>query len=502
MKRAILIGAWLFFAFGSAASHAAPRGPADIAARKPIMAQRLSDAVDDEFTAGGSISSDVLQAVGQAVLKKAVRAGWAELETKLSSLAGCSKTPQPLPSTCNVLGQARIEDLIASPKTLLNAFLSDLMRQLSRELDQIPLEIKAPVAAVLAGWVVFGSDSAASHLRPWLKKQIAGYAGQIACPQEPYQAVAWVLGECTAQDVNNNTEIADLPTCDFTSYADRCTQLDGSARYDVVQVAQLAGKALTSSSPNSCPKDDKRCVPHTWIQLFFDWTQLAFPKQKPVLGGLEDLLLGLVDRDWTRAVIGIGHVAVVVDSKDCHPCKIEMKLVKIIGAVGQFAETYKNQTPDPTGAREKVIEDLVTSLVDRSERDHGAVISLGGAVGLFGGSRFNSDGHQIALPVHLTLGLGLDTYGAGTGGFHLSLDAFDLGQYVTYSSGSLDVGSPDLKSSVIAGATLTYWFASRETPIFVGFRGAVSPFVKTTAGKMTYELGATLGIYVPLLDFN
>lgn len=496
MKKVIFV--FLLVALGTATSYGAPPTAEELHQKKVAAAEQLSKAVDTQFTAGGSISSDVLQAVGQAVLKKALRSGWTELASKLSELAGCSAKPQRLPKTCDVLGHARIEDLVASPKILLDAFLADLMHTLEGQLDKVPLEIKAPVAALLAGWIVFGSDSAAAHLKPWLKTQLASHAADVACPTQKAAAVAWVLGECIANDPNTAIALADLPSCDFNTYADKCTSLDAAAKHDVVQVAELAAKALGSS----CPKDDKACVPRTWVQLFFQWSELAYEQQKPILDGFEDLFVGLIDHDWTRSVVGIGHVALAINTKDCKPCTIEMKLVRIVGAIGQFAETYSGKTSDPAGAREKVIEDLVTSLVDRTERDHGAVISIGGAVGIMGGIRLNTNGYQAAMPVRLTLGIGLQTYSSGTGGFHASIDAFDLGQYVTYDSNTLDVAPPDLKSSVIAGATIGYWFADRETPFFVAAHGAVSPFVRSTDGKVTYEFGALLGVYVPLLDFN
>lgn len=73
---------------------------------------------------------------------------------------------------------------------------------------------------------------------------------------------------------------------------------------------------------------------------------------------------------------------------------------------------------------------------------------------------------------------------------------------MTCSSNDLEVAAPDIRSSLIVGATIGGWFRNRETPIFVAVHGSISPFVRTTEGKMTYEAGVLFGIYVPLLDFN
>jgi len=58
-----------------------------------------------------------------------------------------------------------------------------------------------------------------------------------------------------------------------------------------------------------------------------------------------------------------------------------------------------------------------------------------------------------------------------------------------------------------AGLTLGVWFGLRETPVFVGAYGAISPFVRTagTEGENpdpTYQVGLSAGMYIPLLDFN
>lgn len=465
--------------------------------QKADAAGVLSHALSVQAT---SVGSDVLQAVGQVVLKKAVRAGWAELSDKLSNLAGCDEKQPLLVRTCSVLGKARIEDLISSPRTLLDAFTADLLEKLTTEIASLSPEVKASIAGLLTAWAVLGTDSVATHIKPWLKKQLSAYASAVDCPASSAEAVAWVLGECYA-NATGESPLADLSNCDFDERLKTCGSLDAGAKTDVKRVAEIA-VTIINAVDNNAPAKTTRDLS---IQLFFEWTKLADSAHKDLLDHLETILLGLSDQDWTRAVIGIGQVAATVNTKSCdedkHQCAIGMKLVRVVGAVGQFAQTYSTKT-DPTAAREKVIEDLVTSLVDRSDRDHGAVISLGGALGMFGGVRANENGYQAALPVRLTLGVGLQTYRSSTGGLHVSLDAFDLGQYVTYSSNTLDVESPDVKSVVIAGATIGYWFSNRETPMFVAAHASASPFVRTMDGKITYEAGLMFGVYVPLLDFN
>jgi hypothetical protein len=180
-----------------------------------------------------------------------------------------------------------------------------------------------------------------------------------------------------------------------------------------------------------------------------------------------------------------------------------------MAAVGNYALTFDNQNKnDPAAAaaaREKIITELVDRMVNRTDRRSGAVVSLGGALGLIGGPRFASTDKlraQFAFPVQLTLGVGLQTYGNGTGGFHGNFSIVDLGQYVNVNdSGNLRVDTPDLKSSLALGLTLGGWLALRETPFYLGVHGSIAPFNQAD-GNQTFEVGLVTGIYVPLLDFN
>jgi hypothetical protein len=187
----------------------------------------------------------------------------------------------------------------------------------------------------------------------------------------------------------------------------------------------------------------------------------------------------------------------------------EKTVLQVMAGVGNYALTFSPQSSQDPGAaaaaREKIIEELVDRMVNRTDRTGGAVVSLGGALGAFGGPRFAQTDKlhvDLAFPLQLTLGVGLQTYGKGTGGFHAMLSAFDLGQYVNMNdSGALQVGTPSVESSIGFGLTLGGWVALRETPLYIGAQGSVSPF-NQASGSPTFQAGIVSGIYVPLLDFN
>jgi hypothetical protein len=185
-------------------------------------------------------------------------------------------------------------------------------------------------------------------------------------------------------------------------------------------------------------------------------------------------------------------------------------LLKTLTAIGTYALTFdKNGNPDPAAAaaaREKIITEMVDRLVSRSDRDPGVVFSLGGTLGVDAGVRFGKlDGSMkvgAAPPVQLTLGFAMQTYSKADGGFHLMFAALDLGQYVSMNdAGELKVDSPELKSALAPGVAIGGWFALRETPLHLALRTSYAPYNRA-GGNPTFQTALTLGIYVPLLDFN
>jgi hypothetical protein len=238
------------------------------------------------------------------------------------------------------------------------------------------------------------------------------------------------------------------------------------------------------------------------------------------LNAMQDLILGLVQRDWVRAVSGASRSATLaigrtseckppdpetkVDEADCAERKEdELKLLALLGAIGNYAMTYKTDDPEQAQAdREQIMHELVDRMVSRTSQQRGAKFSLGGSLGLLGGVRTDFDaGAQAAFPLQLGLGLGLQSYGRGEGGFHLMTTFLDIGQYVTIDNDDLEVGDPDVESAVTLGLTVGGWLWNREVPLYIGAYGGISPFVRA-AGDPTYQFGVVTGFYAPLLDFN
>lgn len=108
-------------------------------------------------------------------------------------------------------------------------------------------------------------------------------------------------------------------------------------------------------------------------------------------------------------------------------------------------------------------------------------------------------------PLSLPLGFGLDyLQERHRGGLHVEFSVLDLGQYLSWDQGG-QVATPDLTDAFAPALTLA-WYWGRETPMFVGVTGGYSPgfdFDRTDDElRGSWNVAATLGVYIPLLDLN
>lgn len=461
--------------------------------RGKLTPQNLDAALKNGYTAG-SVGADVVQAAAQVVARKAKRAAWGILRDKLIGALHCDHATTPMAQTCAVVKTIDIKELISSPRTLLDAAVADLLAIAKAKLPTLTTTSAELIDDVIVGWKQGRVDGVLALLRDRIQDELRATIGP-SCPASDLRKQAlWVVAACVIE-----VGSADFTTCDLQKYVDACDLGGGDA--DIVAQANMARRRLSVLGGRALGKDSAALV-----ELAF--TMLVDTADQEKFAGIKDAVLGLVDHDWIKVTHGFVSVIARLAATPCPAgatCAAlpDHKLFRLLAAVGQYADTYKSKDGDGGAeARAKVIEDLLETMVSRTDRDRGAVVSLGGSLALMGGVRFHGDAYQAAWPVRLPLGLALQTYGAGKRGFHLTIDVLDVGEYVTYDSNDLDVAAPDLKSSVIVGGSIGMWFLDRETPMFVAARGAVSPFVRDTSGKRTYEAGVSFGVYVPLLDLN
>jgi hypothetical protein len=194
--------------------------------------------------------------------------------------------------------------------------------------------------------------------------------------------------------------------------------------------------------------------------------------------------------------------------------------LRVLATVTAYASTYTTSELEAKGAHERrteLLESLTRDMTDRTERDGDTIASIGGSLRLVGGSRLGQtrdDGwltkegdHPEAFwgPVSLPLGFGLDFLGEERKGWHLEISVVDLGHYLHWDDGG-EVATPEL-SDAFAPAVTFGRFWGREIPFFVGLSIGYSPAFdfdpdSEADRRGAFNVGGTIGAYVPLLDFN
>ncbi|MDD5308450.1 MAG: hypothetical protein PHU25_14100 [Deltaproteobacteria bacterium] len=500
--------------------------------------------------AGAAVGAEIVRSIAQVVVTKAQAAGWGLLKERLEELAHCPKDKtgnsletkqEKFPNTCNVLDSLTIKDLVSSPTVLLDAVIGDLLKDINDPVagkvinDATPL-VGAAILDAAARWPQSGGNGIARAFRQAVLDRIVKEPkGSCSNTDTIPKKYVYVAVMCFAQF--NPKQVS---SCDAGQLIEACVSGERAIEKKDKDRAEL--RRLWDLTTALFPPSPQQPKPIDAVNLGFAigqdeldvWkeqkggktpTQKQKQQAQDIFAGTKDLVSGLVQKDWVSATSGgvriletfansTGVDVEKCDERDasCKSAKVVWdgaRLFRILAAVGNYALTFdKSQNPDPkeaAAAREKIITELVDRMVNRTDRESGAVVSLGGTLGIFGGARFAKTDKfrgDFAFPVQLTLGVGVQTYGRGTGGFHGMLSAVDLGQYVNMNDpGALQVDKPDFKSALALGITAGYWFALRETPLHIALHAAVAPFNRAD-GKPTFQAGAVFGIYVPLLDFN
>jgi hypothetical protein len=460
------------------------------------------------------IASTLLKTAGQIVVDRAVSNAWGLLSEKLKRAAGCEATPPTFPSTCRVLDHVRIQDVLASPTVFLDAAVHDLLAKLDTNLKQLDIStefehMKVDLGAILrAGidaWQRGGRDAAVAALRSELLAVIAQVttALETDCGDKPLCVALRAVGDCL---VNGGQKARCTITTGMKSEARVLTSviqqavIDNNRQATVKLLMSLLREHIGPSG--ACPEQkDNPAIRLTCTQL---------------IDALEDVLLGIVEEDWSRvAAGGVAALEAVTTGAD----RNRGKLFKLIGAVGQYTASYasKDAKDSEAGAtaRRKAIESLIDATTDRSDRDSGVVVSVGGAFGVGWGWKrgIRHDTDDVAAyptPLHLSLGVGIDSYhGTSSLGFHGMLGIADLSQYVSFKDKDFQVADPDAKAALALGVTAGFRFALRQTPMFVGLNFTYSPFVQVADASDTmsthtgsYQFILMSSVYVPFFDFN
>jgi len=469
-------------------------------------------------------STELVTIVAQVVADRATQAGWAILRDRLAADLGCGRATTRFPNVCNTLS-VRMQDLVASPRPLLDAAMRDLLTIVRETLKGSGVtltsagpEAKAPssatsfdtfVAALVDEWRNHANAAVHASSRA-LRGALVDIGKGTVCPNgeganaRAAQAI-WAVANCVVKAQGRTPDIREQ--CDLDAELATCTPPSNA------QARREAGEALEAL----LAKSDREAAKYA-VEAFFDMARDRVQeiekdgaKQAVTLDLLRDseaALTGAIDADWTKVSVSASLVLADVDRLTGGSIGGKQFFV-LAAAVGQYAATYADPSTksveEAQKTRRDVIESLVRSMVSRSDRRGGAVFSLGGTFGLGAAYRRSFDGSTNGGfgPFVMPLGVAVQTYPddpKSAHGWTAQLSALDIGQYIAWESGKAEVGSPELRNAVSIGLSVGYWFASREVPIWIGPYGGISPFVRKDGNPSAF-IGGTLGAYVPLLDF-
>ncbi|MCA9688694.1 MAG: hypothetical protein KC636_03745 [Myxococcales bacterium] len=508
--------------------------------------REMFDRAEQSLSVG--VVEDLVQAFGQVVVNRATRSAYRMLSKRLQEHAHCGAPATPdslrLPETCRVL-DARLQDLLANPRSLVDAALTDLLR-LTRPLLTRPRmgsferSLVHRVDDAILGWQTNGLPGATNALLARYFVYVTELGALSTCPSSLPDAALWATGQCLLEV----GKPARFLTCDLDRIL-AATDLT-RAEQERVRGVVLGGAKAMNSLGELRETGVSYALAREQANLLFELAKLAHPEvdappgaregpRQPSSGAhweaYQDVFIGVYDEDWPRVTRGaLGLVDALASDGEAReglcrartnaPCPKDMSealrddtraFYSFLVGVAQYAATYQ-RAGDPAEARAAVLDELVDRLTNRSER-RGVVGSIGGSLAIVGAARMPAQGAfsspTVSFPLHLGLGLGLDTYPrskARDGGFHGEVTFVDLGQYVSFETASLSVQKPDLLAALALGIKLGAWFYNREAPLYLAAYASVSPFVRAAgdAGDtvMTWQLGAVFGIYVPFYDFN
>ncbi len=409
-------------------------------------------------------------------------------------------------NTCTAL-EGEIHDLIAQPEMLVRAVIMDVLHMVPDDTDIFDA-FSVDWKALRAAWRADGAGGVRSYLTfSFQDAVIKIYRDHETCPKDKSvpTIAAWMLGNCAVDT-----------TCDISALAKECVPAE--SRSLVISVVSMSAGGKESRYA---------------VNTLFELARLGPKGTSPYLDHLQGLVVGLLDHDTNRAMSAAADMAVLVlteamekrggadeakaqtltakvKAKEARAKKNDniRKLFEVMAGAARYA-AVKGSEAEKMAARKDVVKDLITRMTRRGNRNSGWVVSLGGSFGVVGGARMSAGGTSslgYASPLHVGLGLGLDSYHSHRkGGLHFELSVLDLGQYVVFTNRTLSVEKPDIKAAIAPSLKLGGHFALKETPMYLaGFVG-LSPFVhekQTTQEHMTASWGLIFGIYVPFIDFN
>lgn len=480
------------------------------------------------------VAAEGLQILGQIVVDRASNKGYTLMQDRLKRAFGCSASKDFI-KTCALLDALRIQDIAMAPEALAKAMTEDLVRVVNAA-GTVNSEARLP-AAVFKLTISLLTKPAASRgvaLHDVIRELIL-YATTTAPTGNEFQKLtaaqqAAVLGSltfarCIAQNNkeggNQGTSIG-LLECNVEAELDALNPGEkprsgaltlahqmvaiGAAEKPSTATVQLA---IDTLGVTACMVAKNEPEPKLECSEIHSATVLDEPTKVAFTVAFADALL---ERDAASFIVA---AAKVVDLKWTEKKEHTNKrsALRLVTGLLNYAATYADDEGEANDAgkhaeRTKILESLTHDMTDRNGRGGDCIWSLGGALRLEGGVRVATRGEGTTFhgPIGLPLGIAFDTVPDSHDGwgFHLQLDAANLGNYLALDN-EPKVKKPELGDAFAPGLTIGAAYG-QDLPVVLAAFFSYTPQFRVSANPTdkqgSINFGATVGIHVPLLDMN
>jgi hypothetical protein len=516
----------------------------------------------DSTGAFDSAVAETLQILGQIVADRATAQAYTLIKGKLMELLQCTDqytSTAGFNATCKVLGPLRLQDLAQSRQALFAAFVNDALAIIEKTRPY--QQAMGPILGTLTTGAIIPLVAAPhavlddSVIRKVIDA-IVTYADK-ALPEDldqltPEEEVVAVGVEAYLLCITPETGIPlskALTNCDVSASV---TKLAGAHTNIIPAALALAQDLVFIATPGSNGSDlrprivraadvvfDASCMllrskgvqtlnsvnlgvnpaastPAAFVPSFsctlptgeIQTPQDALALAQPIVddainGDTNALIAAIVD-----ALVHLNQTLASQESK---------RVFALIGGLLDYASTYTSPAKGATDSslhdqRTKILESLTQDMTDRTGREGDVVVSLGGSLRFVGGTRIGITTKSASFfgPVSLPLGLAITQIPRSSGchcGFHMEIDAFDLGQYLSWDNQTSgphvatptvqDAIAPSITLGVAVGPTMPFVFG-----VTAGYSPSFAPDTTMSSAKGTFNIGAIAGVHVPLLDAN
>ncbi len=490
--------------------------------------------------------AETLQILGQIVVDRASAKAYTVLQDQLLTLLRCNEgtptatpaaatpapaTPAPATTrfvaTCDAVRALRIEDIAMAPTTLGTALAEDLLAALGIRTDSAIKKLLGGVlAATMPSFVekpsVLGG-STTQRIVDAILQFLASKTSDFDKATNGQKAVALgalIYAKCLAQiDATHS-----LASCNVAAIA---VQLGGDLDAEIQGVGSEVARRLVTLSASKLDLPKLRLAVDT---AFATACLLEAPSSDPValscptiesrttLDTTTDRLAfaaafvdAAISTDGARLIVVATKLVDLLDAKAPETAKKYKRALRFLGGLLDYASTYIQATGDDKDAqakahdqRTKILESLTRDMSDRTGREGAVIVSLGGSLRLVGGARIGlpTKGATFYGPLSLPLGISIDY--VNSVGFHFELDAVDLGNYLSLDD-KPTVKTPELGDAFSPSATVGISFG-KTLPLVIGVTAGWTPQFAYDAARPdshgTFNIGATVGIHVPLIDLN